>query len=52
MEFRIPRIVTNVQAFLGLINYYCNYIKEYVRIVMPLFELTKQNVPFQWDPNY
>jgi hypothetical protein len=47
MEFPIPRIVTNVQAFLGLISYYCNYIKEYVHIVVPLFELTKENVPFQ-----
>ncbi len=51
MEFPIPRIVTNVRAFLGLISYYCNYVKEYIRIVVPLFELTKQNVPFQQDPN-
>ncbi len=41
LEFPILRIVTNVRAYLGLIGYYRSYIKEYARIVVPLFELTK-----------
>jgi hypothetical protein len=41
LEFPILRIVINVRAFLGFIGYYCNYVKEYAHIVMPLFELTK-----------
>ncbi len=46
LEFLIPKLVTNVKAFLGLTNYYTNCVKEYVRIVVPLFELTKQDVSF------
>jgi len=46
LEFPIPRSVTNVKVFLGLIDYYKNCVKEYAHIVIPLFELTKQDVFF------
>jgi len=51
LEFPIPRSFTNVKAFLGLIDYYNNCVKEYAHIIMPLFELTKQDVSFYWSPN-
>ncbi len=49
LEFFTPRSITNVRAFLGLINHYNNYVKEYARIVIPLFELTKWDIPFHWS---
>jgi hypothetical protein len=48
VEFLIPTLITNVCAFLGLIGCYHNYIKRYVIIVIPLFELTKKDVGFKW----
>ncbi len=48
VEFPILRIITNVQTFLGLTGYYKNYINGYARIIIPLFELTKRDVTFEW----
>ncbi len=48
VEFLIPTLITNVCAFLGLINCYQNYIKRYAIIVIPLFELMKKDVGFKW----
>jgi hypothetical protein len=42
--------VTNVRAFLGLTNYYRNYVKGYSRIAIPLFDLTKKDNVFSWNP--
>jgi len=43
------KTVTNVRSFLGLTGYYRKYIREYSRLVNPLFELTKKDVPFVWN---
>ncbi len=48
VEFLMPTLVTNVYAFLGLNSYYQNHIKGYVKIDVPLFELTEKDVHFQW----
>jgi hypothetical protein len=45
-KFPIIKVIMNVWAFLGLTSYYRNYVKVYVRIVVPLFELTKCDVSF------
>ncbi len=49
VEFPIFITITNVQSFLGLIGYWKNYIKGYAQIAMPLFDLTKCYVVFQWN---
>lgn len=51
-NFPIPTIVINVRAFLGLTCHYKNYIKGYSHMAIPLFELTKKDVTFVWNPNY
>jgi Reverse transcriptase (RNA-dependent DNA polymerase) len=45
-----PRLttVTEVQSFLGLANYYRHLIRDFARISVPLSELTKKGVPFEW----
>lgn len=45
-KFPITKVIMNGWAFLGLTSYYRNYVKVYVHIVVPLFELTKCDVSF------
>jgi hypothetical protein len=49
-QFPVPTIVTNVRSFLGLTGYYRKYIKGYSKVAGPLFELTKKDVVFVWNP--
>ncbi len=45
--FPRPALVTNVKTFLGLMGYYRGFIREYVAIACPLFELTKKNTTLE-----
>jgi hypothetical protein len=47
-DFPVPRSVTNVQAFLGLIGYFKKFVCGYAKIVVPLFDLTKKDQSFLW----
>jgi hypothetical protein len=49
LHFPQPRTVTNVRSFLGLTEYYRKYVRSYVRLAAPLFELTRKDVDFVWD---
>jgi hypothetical protein len=49
VHFPVPKTVTDVRSFLGLIGYYRNYVRGYSRLVVPLFELTRKDVVFVWD---
>ena len=41
--------VRNVQAFLGVANFYQRFIKGFAGIARPLMDLMHKDVPFQWD---
>ena len=43
----IPRNKTDVQAFLGLVNFYRRFLKDAATIAKPLTVLTG-NTPFVW----
>ena len=43
-----PETVRDVQAFLGLANFYRRFIKGFAGIARPLTDLTRKDVPFQW----
>jgi hypothetical protein len=49
-RFPVPTTVTNVRSFLGLTGYYRKYIKGYSKVASLLFELTKKDVVFVWNP--
>jgi len=49
LHFPTPKTVTSVRSFLGLTSYYRKYIRGYLRLVGPLFELIRKDVAFVWD---
>lgn len=48
-EFETPGSVKDVQAFLGLVNYYRKFIPQFSSIAYPLSTLTRKEVKFAWD---
>ena len=47
-EWPIPKIVKEVQSFLGFANFYRRFICNYSQIAIPLTTLTQKNQVFQW----
>ena len=48
-EWAEPRNLKQVQAFLGLCNYYRRFIKNFSKIAKPLTYLTRKDQVFDWD---
>jgi len=42
LEWPTPKCVKNVQKFLGLANYYCQFIEGFASIARPLHDLVKK----------
>ena len=50
-DWPVPRKVKEVQSFLGFINFYCCFIKDFSHIAHPLHTLTRKAVEWKWgDP--
>ena len=47
LEWPVPENLKDLQAFLGLANYYWRFIKHYSKIAGPLFHFTKKAVLFK-----
>lgn len=47
-KIKRPENLTELKAFLGMLNYYAKFIKNYAKLVSPLYELSRQNVKWQW----
>ena len=45
-EQLIPKTVKDVQSFLGFANYYQKFIKDYLKIIVPLSKITKKKTEF------
>ncbi|KAF2887595.1 hypothetical protein ILUMI_18578 [Ignelater luminosus] len=43
-----PESITELRAFIGLLNYYSKFIKGLSSILFPLYELLKKSSVFQW----
>jgi len=48
-EWPTPENWTDVQAFIGFINFYCRFIRDFSTIARPLFDLTRSNKAWNWD---
>ena len=44
-----PNNVTAVHCFVGLVSYYCRYIKRFTDMAVPLHNLTQTGTPFNWS---
>jgi len=43
LEWLTPIYVKDVQKFLGLVNYYCQFVESFVAIARPLYDMVKKN---------
>ena len=46
-----PRNIKQLQAFIGLCNYYSRFIRDFSTKFAPLYELLKKNTKFEWGEN-
>ena len=40
---------TDVQAFIGFVNFYCRFIQDFSTIAQPLFDLTRSDQAWNWS---
>ncbi|GBG76419.1 hypothetical protein CBR_g22167 [Chara braunii] len=43
-----PQSVTEMRSFLGMTDYYRNFVKNYSRVAAPLTDLTRLDTPWEW----
>jgi len=48
LDWLMPKCIKNVQKFLGLVNYYCQFIKDFTFIARSLHDLVKNNQNWNW----
>ncbi|QRV85327.1 Retrotransposable element Tf2 protein [Ceratobasidium sp. AG-Ba] len=48
IDWSVPSKVVQVQEFVGFCNFFRTFIKDYLRIAAPLFNLTRKNQPWEW----
>ena len=48
LDWPIPKHVKDVQKFLGLANYYCQFIQGFVSIARPLHDMMKKDQKWEW----
>jgi hypothetical protein len=46
----VPKNVHDIQVFTGLTNFYRRFIKDYSKKCVPLTDLLKKDMPFDWTP--
>ena len=47
-DWLTPKNITEVQSFVGFVNFYCRFIPEFSHVASPLHRLTKKAEPWQW----
>ena len=48
-KWKVPKNVKDVQQFLGLCNYYRQFVSKFSEIASPLSKLTRKDVIFKWS---
>ena len=48
VEWPTPKCVKDVQKFLGLANYYCQFIEGFASIARPLHDMVKRDKQWDW----
>ena len=47
VDWLVPKNVKDIQKFLGLANYYRQFVKDFAKIVKPLHEMTRKEI--KWN---
>ena len=50
LKIKVPINVAELQAFLGIINYYSKFIRNYSSIFHPLYKLLQKGKEWYWSP--
>ena len=50
-EYPVPKSLKDLRAFLGLSGYYRKFVKDYAKISIPLYALTKKGIKYVWTKN-
>jgi len=48
LEWLTPECVKDMQKFLGLVNYYCQFIEDFVSIARLLHDMVKKDRKWEW----
>ena len=48
IEWLVPRSTKDVQKFLGLANYYRQFVKDFARIAKPLHKMMRKEMKWSW----
>jgi len=48
LEWPTPKCIKDVQKFLGLANYYCQFIEGFATVARPLHDLVKKDKKWEW----
>ena len=48
LEWLTPKCIKDIQKFLELANYYCQFIQDFASIVRPLYDMVKKDRKWEW----
>ena len=48
VDWPVPRSMKDVQMFLGLANYYRQFVKDFARVVKLLYKMMRKDVKWNW----
>ena len=48
LEAPCPKSIAEVQSFLGMVTYYCKFVKNFSTKLSPLYDLLKKGATFRW----
>ena len=49
VDWLVPRSMKDVQKFLGLANYYRQFVKDFTRVAKPLHKMMRKDVKWNWE---
>jgi len=47
-RMKVPEDVKELQSFIGMINYYSQFCEDFAKIMVPLYELLKDDTKWDW----